>query len=162
MWAFNVIRGDQPFLFKAFLFSIITGNMINIDVLIRDKSDNSSTEGRHCIKCRWFFKRENLDRLPPNDDEPQKKDAAWGRADDISFLRTKTGLFGKVVWITPVEQKEAKRLHLKPFILCAFVYFFSSSHFIIWFIYMMTSSNRTFSALLALCVGNSPVTGEFP
>ena len=28
---------------------------------------------------------------------------------------------------------------------------------------MMTSSNiKTFSALLALCVGNSPVTGEFP
>ena len=28
--------------------------------------------------------------------------------------------------------------------------------------YMMTSSNGIFSALLALCVGNSPVTGEFP
>ena len=27
---------------------------------------------------------------------------------------------------------------------------------------MMTSSNWTFSALLALCAGNSPVTGEFP
>ena len=27
---------------------------------------------------------------------------------------------------------------------------------------MMTSSNGNFSALLALCVGNSPVTGEFP
>ena len=27
---------------------------------------------------------------------------------------------------------------------------------------MMTTSNGTFSALLALCVGNSPVTGEFP
>ena len=27
---------------------------------------------------------------------------------------------------------------------------------------MMTSSNEAFSALLALCVGNSPVTGEFP
>ena len=27
---------------------------------------------------------------------------------------------------------------------------------------MMTSSNGKFSALLALCVGNSPVTGEFP
>ena len=27
---------------------------------------------------------------------------------------------------------------------------------------MMTSSNGTFSALLALCAGNSPVTGEFP
>ena len=26
----------------------------------------------------------------------------------------------------------------------------------------MTSSNETFSALLALCAGNSPVTGEFP
>ena len=26
---------------------------------------------------------------------------------------------------------------------------------------MMTSSNGTFSALLALCAGNSPVTGEF-
>ena len=26
---------------------------------------------------------------------------------------------------------------------------------------MMTSSNKTFSALLALCTGNSPVTGEF-
>ena len=30
------------------------------------------------------------------------------------------------------------------------------------FILMMTSSNGTFSALLDLCVGNSPVTGEFP
>ena len=27
---------------------------------------------------------------------------------------------------------------------------------------VMTSSNEIFSALLALCVGNSPVTGEFP
>ena len=27
---------------------------------------------------------------------------------------------------------------------------------------MMTSSNETFPALLAICVGNSPVTGEFP
>ena len=27
---------------------------------------------------------------------------------------------------------------------------------------MMTSSNGNFSALLALCAGNSPVTGEFP
>ena len=27
---------------------------------------------------------------------------------------------------------------------------------------MMTSSNETFSELLALCAGNSPVTGEFP
>ena len=27
---------------------------------------------------------------------------------------------------------------------------------------MMTSSNGTFSALLAICAGNSPVTGEFP
>ena len=26
----------------------------------------------------------------------------------------------------------------------------------------MTSSNETFSALLAICTGNSPVTGEFP
>ena len=29
-------------------------------------------------------------------------------------------------------------------------------------LYMMTSSKITFSALLALCAGNSPVTGEFP
>ena len=29
-------------------------------------------------------------------------------------------------------------------------------------IIMMTSSMETFSALLALCAGNSPVTGEFP
>ena len=29
-------------------------------------------------------------------------------------------------------------------------------------IHMMTSSMETFSALLAVCVGNSPVTGEFP
>ena len=29
-------------------------------------------------------------------------------------------------------------------------------------VHMMTSSNRTFSALLALCAGNSAVTGEFP
>ena len=28
--------------------------------------------------------------------------------------------------------------------------------------FMMTSSNETGSALLALCAGNSPVTGEFP
>ena len=28
--------------------------------------------------------------------------------------------------------------------------------------FIMTSSNGTFSALLALCAGNSPVTGEFP
>ena len=28
--------------------------------------------------------------------------------------------------------------------------------------FMMTSSNGNISALLALCVGNSPVTGEFP
>ena len=27
---------------------------------------------------------------------------------------------------------------------------------------MMTSSMETFSALLALCAGTSPVTGEFP
>ena len=27
---------------------------------------------------------------------------------------------------------------------------------------MMTSSNRIFSALLAICAGNSPVTGEYP
>ena len=27
---------------------------------------------------------------------------------------------------------------------------------------MMTSSNGNFSALLAICAGNSPVTGEFP
>ena len=27
---------------------------------------------------------------------------------------------------------------------------------------MMTSSNENFSALLAICAGNSPVTGEFP
>ena len=27
---------------------------------------------------------------------------------------------------------------------------------------MMTSSNGNISALLAICVGNSPVTGEFP
>ena len=27
---------------------------------------------------------------------------------------------------------------------------------------MMTSSNETFPALLAICAGNSPVTGEFP
>ena len=27
---------------------------------------------------------------------------------------------------------------------------------------MMTSSNETYSALLVLCAGNSPVTGEFP
>ena len=27
---------------------------------------------------------------------------------------------------------------------------------------MMTSSNGSFTALLAFCVGNSPVTGEFP
>ena len=27
---------------------------------------------------------------------------------------------------------------------------------------MMTWSNGFFSALLAICVGNSPVTGEFP
>ena len=29
-------------------------------------------------------------------------------------------------------------------------------------IYMMTSSNGNISALLAICAGNSPVTGEFP
>ena len=29
-------------------------------------------------------------------------------------------------------------------------------------LYMMTSWNETFSALLAICVENSPVTGEFP
>ena len=29
-------------------------------------------------------------------------------------------------------------------------------------LYMMTSQMETFSALLAICVGNSPVTGEFP
>ena len=28
--------------------------------------------------------------------------------------------------------------------------------------FMMTSSNGKFSALLAICAGNSPVTGEFP
>ena len=28
--------------------------------------------------------------------------------------------------------------------------------------YLITSSMETFSSLLALCVGNSPVTGEFP
>ena len=28
--------------------------------------------------------------------------------------------------------------------------------------FMMTSSNGNISALLAICVGNSPVTGEFP
>ena len=28
--------------------------------------------------------------------------------------------------------------------------------------YMMTSSNGNISALLAICAGNSPVTGEFP
>ena len=28
--------------------------------------------------------------------------------------------------------------------------------------HMMTSSNGIFSALLAFCIGNSPVTGEFP
>ena len=27
---------------------------------------------------------------------------------------------------------------------------------------MMTSSNGTFSALLAICAGNSPVAGKFP
>ena len=27
---------------------------------------------------------------------------------------------------------------------------------------MMTSSNETFSASLAICAGNSPVPGEFP
>ena len=30
------------------------------------------------------------------------------------------------------------------------------------FIYMMTSSMESFSALLAICAGNSPVPGEFP
>ena len=29
-------------------------------------------------------------------------------------------------------------------------------------LFMMTSSNGTFSALLAFCAGNSPVTGDFP
>ena len=29
-------------------------------------------------------------------------------------------------------------------------------------LHMMTSSNGNISALLALCVGNSPVAGEFP
>ena len=46
----------------------------------------------------------------------------------------------------------------------------SSCMVLIWFSirniiivkFMMTSSNVTFSALLALCAGNSPVTGEFP
>ena len=31
-----------------------------------------------------------------------------------------------------------------------------------WHKYHFTSSNKTFSASLALCAGNSPVTGEFP
>ena len=31
-----------------------------------------------------------------------------------------------------------------------------------WLVIGMTSSNETFSALLALCAGNSPVNGEFP
>ena len=31
-----------------------------------------------------------------------------------------------------------------------------------WYIYMMTSSNGNLSALLAICAGNSLVTGEFP
>ena len=31
-----------------------------------------------------------------------------------------------------------------------------------WSLHMMTSSNGNFSALLAICAGNSPVTGEFP
>ena len=36
--------------------------------------------------------------------------------------------------------------------------------YIAWYItkIMMTSSNENISALLAICVGNSPVTGEFP
>ena len=39
----------------------------------------------------------------------------------------------------------------------------TSHHYFRVLFAMMTSSNgNTFSALLALCVGNSPVTGEFP
>ena len=33
---------------------------------------------------------------------------------------------------------------------------------LIWLHSMMTSSNENFSALLAICAGNSPVTDEFP
>ena len=36
------------------------------------------------------------------------------------------------------------------------------AHMVIYKHIMMTSSNRSISTLLALCVGNSPVTDEFP
>ena len=35
-------------------------------------------------------------------------------------------------------------------------------HLACWISFMMTSSNGNISALLALCPGNSPVSGEFP
>ena len=45
------------------------------------------------------------------------------------------------------------------FCFCNFC-FQSPRHYLLEF--MMTSSNKTLSALLALCAGDSPVTGEFP
>ena len=63
------------------------------------------------------------------------------REDDITFLSTAEQL--PVLWQHPQELTNN--------------YIIMSELFD-----MMTSSNRNISALLAICTGNSPVTGEFP
>ena len=45
------------------------------------------------------------------------------------------------------------------FVLCRISLWFSAGRFLP---HMMTSLNGNISALLAICAGNSPVTGEFP
>ena len=41
-------------------------------------------------------------------------------------------------------------------------WYMHGSHLLLSCGFMMTSSNGNFSALLGICAGNSPVTGEFP
>ena len=54
------------------------------------------------------------------------------------------------------------RWHVCIYILLSLIYVSTHIPYICIDVSMMTSSNGIFSVLLALCEGNSPVTGEFP
>ena len=74
---------------------------------------------------------------------------------NIYLHNKENSIFHSIEWKVLSKSSLSRLVSLpSPFTFIVFVFAVLSS--------MMTSSNGTFSALLALCAGNSPVTGEFP
>ena len=69
--------------------------------------------------------------------------------------------FRKINTFERNRNREASQLRYRHFKSCCLVTPYDAGGLGHQNLVMMTSSNETFSAFLALCAGNSPVTGEF-